>query len=125
MWMQIYEIKRWLKYWFALVPFLNCVSSALKSLFESSFCYSRHFILTNKAENTLCYRHVSFFRFRYIVAVLLASWQCLFCIFVNSLGFIKFVVVLTQLTSKNIFSSDAVKCEKLQIWPLNHKVLQT
>jgi len=27
--------------------------------------------------------------------------------------------------SKNNVSSDAVKCGKLQIWPLNHKVLQT
>jgi len=27
--------------------------------------------------------------------------------------------------STNSFSSDAVKCDKLQIWPLNYKVLQT
>jgi len=116
-WMQIYEIKRWLKYWFTLVPFLNGVSSALKSTFGSLFCYSIHFILTNKSDNILCYRHVSFFRLRYIVAVFLASWQCLFCIFLNSLGFSKFVFVVTQLTSENSFYSDAVNCDKLQIWP--------
>jgi len=27
--------------------------------------------------------------------------------------------------NKNSFSSDAVKFGKLQIWPINHKVLQT
>jgi len=26
--------------------------------------------------------------------------------------------------SRNSFSSDTVKCGKLQMWPLNHKVLQ-
>jgi len=124
-WLQIYEIKRWLKYGFTLVPFLKCVSSASKSTFGSPVCYSRYFILTNKADNILCYRHVSFFRLRYILAVLLGSWQCLFCIFLNSLGFSKFVFVLTQLASNNIFSSDAVICDKLQIWPLNHEGLQT
>jgi len=30
-----------------------------------------------------------------------------------------------MINNKNIFSSDAVKCNKLQIWPLNHEVLQT
>jgi len=49
----------------------------------------------------------------------------MFYIYLNSLGFSKFVFVLTWLTSKNRFSSDAVKCGKLQIWPLSHKVLQT
>ena len=56
---------------------------------------------------------------------LLSSWQCLFCIFLNSLGFYKFAFVSTQLTSKKKFSSVAVKCDKLQIWPLNHEGLQT
>ena len=101
------------------------MSAALKSTFGSLFCYPRQFILTNKADNILCYRHVSFFRLRCIVAVLLTSWQCLFCIFLNSLGFSKFVFVLTWLTCKNIFFSNAVKCDKLQIWPINHEVLQT
>ena len=71
--------------------------------------------ITNKADNILCYPHVSFFRLRYIVDILLASSQCLFCLFLNSLGFSKFVFVLTWLTSKNIFFSNAVKCDKLQI----------
>ena len=59
------------------------------------------------------------------IVVLLTSWQCLFCIFLNSLGISKFVFVLTQLNKQKYFSSDAVKCDKLQIWPLNHEVLQT
>ena len=101
------------------------MSAALKLTFGSLFCYSRHFISTNKADNILRYQHLSLFSLIYIVAVLPASWQCLFCIFLNSLGFSTFVFILTWLTSKNSFSSDAVKCAKQQIRPITHKVLQT
>ena len=54
-----------------------------------------------------------------------ASWQCLFCLFLNSLGFSEFVFVLTWLTSKIFLSSDPVECGKPQIRSLKHKVFQT
>ena len=59
------------------------------------------------------------------ITALLASWQCSFCLFLNSLRVSEFVFVLTCLTSKNILSSDAVECGKPQIWSVNHKVFQT
>jgi len=48
--MQLHEAKRLLKYWFTYSSFFKFVSATLKLTFGSRFCYSKHFVLTNKAD---------------------------------------------------------------------------
>jgi len=63
-WMQMHDAKRWLKYWFTYSSFFYFVSAALKLTFGSLFCYSKHLILTSKADNRLHCWLLSLFRLR-------------------------------------------------------------
>jgi len=90
-WMQI---QRWLKYSTTYISSSEFSSAALTLTVGSLFRCSKGFIWTNKAEDILRNRHLSFFRLNCIVVILLASWQCLFYLFLKSLGFSEFVFVV-------------------------------
>ena len=114
-WMQI---QRWLKYWITCISSSEFSFAALTLTVGSLFRWSKGFVWIIKAEDILRYRHLSFFRLKCTVVVLLVSWQCLFHLFLKSLG----LTSLFLLYSKNILSSDAVECGTQQIWSSNHNV---